>query len=131
MANNISNCSRKICTLSAEDISRYLHKISFVDGIDPYRMEFKPDVLPLTIDYDKIFTYLINRLSFRTGAPHKNIKSLDAYKSFQAGFVKNVKGCKHKDLFVIAGQVCSTDVICKQKYLIPRCFRFYMFFRFD
>ncbi|XP_053686614.1 uncharacterized protein LOC128736160 [Sabethes cyaneus] len=105
MANQVCKYSSKISKLNEADISRYHEKILAVDGTDPYQMEYKSDILPLTIDYDRIFAYLISRLSFRTGAPHRNMKSLDAYKSFQSGFVKDVKGCKYKEVFVITGQV--------------------------
>ncbi|XP_058824096.1 uncharacterized protein LOC131684874 [Topomyia yanbarensis] len=97
--------STKTQKLQPEDLARYLEKIKIVDGVDPYCMRFDAEMLPLTVDYDKIFAYLISKLSFRSGAPHKNVKSLDAYKTFQSGFVREVKGYKHNQVFVVFGKV--------------------------
>lgn len=100
-----SNLSAKVKKLQPEDIERYIEKIQIVDGIDPYTMSFDSGTLPLTVDFDKICSYLIFKNSFRTGQPHMNRKSLDSYKSFQAGFVKKVEGCKCRDVFVVFGKV--------------------------
>lgn len=103
------NLSSKVQQLQPEDVERYHDKIQVVDGIDPYTMDFDAGVLPLTVDFDKICSYLVFKNSFRTGQPHLNRKSLDSYKSFTSGFVKEVLGCRCNDVFVVSGKVIYFD----------------------
>lgn len=97
--------SSKVTSLCAEDIERYKDKISIVGGQDPYDFKYNSKTLPLTVDYDRILSYLLNTLSFRTGEPVRNKKSVEAYKSFERGFVKEVKGLKRGDVFAVLGKV--------------------------
>lgn len=100
-----SSYSVKVRRLHQDDFERYKEKTALVGGVDPYNMNFTADDLPLTVDYDRIFEHLITKLSFRTGNINRNFKSLDAYKSFQAGFVKEVKGFKSQEVYVVSGKV--------------------------
>lgn len=97
--------SSKTKTLSSEDLERYREKIAIVGGKDPYTFAYDAKVLPLCVDYDVVLTYLLNTLSFRTGEPVKNHKSLEASKSFERGFVKEVKGRKCGSVFAVFGKV--------------------------
>ncbi|XP_029713264.2 uncharacterized protein LOC109424817 [Aedes albopictus] len=101
----IKMLSTKTQTLSNEDLERYKEKIVVVDGKDPYTFSYDAKVLPLSVDYDMVLTYLLNTLSFRTGEPVRNHKSLEACKSFERGFVKEVKGRKYKHIYAVFGKV--------------------------
>ncbi|XP_062554336.1 uncharacterized protein LOC134219578 [Armigeres subalbatus] len=105
LRSNADRFSMKVRRLSPEDMERYREKIVKVGGVDPYTMDFQEDVLPLTVDYDRIFCYLITNLSFRSGLPNRNNKSLEAFKAFQSGFVKAVNGCQYEDVYVVQGKV--------------------------
>lgn len=80
--------SSKTGTLTSEDLERYKEKIAIVGGKDPYTFPYDAKILPLCVDYDTVLIYLLNTLSFRTGKPVRNHKSLEASKSFERGFVK-------------------------------------------
>lgn len=97
--------SSKVSSLCAEDIERYKDKISIVSGEDPYDFKYDSKTLPLTVDYDGILSYLLSTLSFRTGEPVRNKKSVEAYKSFERGFVKEVKGLERGEIFAVLGKV--------------------------
>ncbi|XP_062545957.1 uncharacterized protein LOC134212265 [Armigeres subalbatus] len=97
--------SSKVSTLCAEDIKRYKEKILVVGGEDPYNFKYSTKTLPLTVDYDGILSYLLSTLSFRTDQPVRNKKSVEAYKSFERGFVKEVKGFKRENIFAVLGTV--------------------------
>lgn len=112
--------SEKIQTLSVEDIVRYKEKIRVINGIDPYTFEYDPKVLPITVDYDSVLCYLLNTLSFRTGEPVQNRKSLDAYKSFERGFIKQVQGKRCDQIFAVMGKVKYERRI--QNYEFISCF---------
>ncbi|XP_021694128.1 uncharacterized protein LOC110674231 [Aedes aegypti] len=97
--------SAKVSTLCEEDLSRYRDKIAVLGGEDPYNLQCDANELPLTVDYDMILCYLLNTLSFQSNEPLRNRKSLDSYKNFERGFVKEVKGCKCDQIFVVRGKV--------------------------
>lgn len=99
--------SSKVSTLSEDDLVRYKDKIAAVGGEDPYNFQYNANELPLTVDYDMILCYLLDTLSFRSSEPLRNRKSLDSYKNFERGFVKEVKGKKCDQIFAVHGKVCS------------------------
>ena len=73
---------------------RYLHKLSFIGGLDPYeteRKEWKDDVdLWPSITHINLGMYLLVTPSVYTGEDLLNYKSLDSYKNFLSGWVREV-----------------------------------------
>ncbi|XP_076304603.1 uncharacterized protein LOC143222248 [Tachypleus tridentatus] len=62
------------------------------------------------ITYGDIYIYLINRTSTYTNESLKGYKSLDAYKYFVAGFVKNVQITRAtSDKVIITAKVCHSQ----------------------
>lgn len=73
---------------------RYLQKIALCEGIDPYKvdpkdMSRKYEDLP-NICYMNLFNYFVLTSSYYSNEEMSAFKSLEAYKQFASGFVKNV-----------------------------------------
>ena len=73
---------------------RYLAKLSIIGGIDPYeteRKQWKDDVdMWPSITHVNVGMYLLVTLSPYTGEDLLNYKSLDCYRSFLAGWVREI-----------------------------------------
>jgi hypothetical protein len=88
---------------------RYQEKISKINGIVPFSVKdseltYKPETFPPVANMD-IVSYLVLTTSFYTSCQMKAYKSLNAFKSFQAGFVHNCGAIKINDYIVVVGRV--------------------------
>ncbi|KAJ8965333.1 hypothetical protein NQ317_012081 [Molorchus minor] len=89
--------------------SRYDAKIELIDNVDPYplganELNRNLSFLP-TVSIMDMVNYLILTNSFYTGQQLKAYKSLNAYKYYEAGFVKEVLAKKvHENAFVVVGK---------------------------
>ena len=82
-------------TIKDEDAKkRYVQKLSIVGGVDPYEVnkdEWKDDVeLWPNISYVNVGMFLLLTPSPYSGEELKNYKSLDCYKNFLSGWVREV-----------------------------------------
>ena len=109
-------------SLEGKSKERYQRKLALIDGVDPYTISKKDwsekvDDYP-SISYPDIVNYLIFTPSAYTSDDLKSYKSLQAYKNFIEGWVKDIKAFKAKDnIVVVAARVsifhglilCSTN----------------------
>lgn len=90
--------------LDATAKGRYAEKISLIDGNDPYQTPKRnwctnPDSFP-NLDYFGIVNYFVFGTSAYSMQAFKAYKSLQAYKTFVAGWVRDIStytpdGCDH------------------------------------
>ena len=97
--------------LSNQNKSRYKTKISKIDNVDPYTLK-KADYLSEPQFYPKIthadiITYLLFAPSPATKEELKCFKSLDAYKHFLCGWVRDigVKLFSNESICLVHGKV--------------------------
>jgi hypothetical protein len=88
--------SKYAIKLAESEKKRYLEKISVVGGVDPYLLSetdagiTKQKNLWPKISFTDIFNYLINSKSAYTNKKQNAVKSLEAYKFVEAGYVKTI-----------------------------------------
>ena len=93
--------------------ARYQSKIVGI-GLDPYtiRKEEQKSVIFSTIEelpdlaYNDIYNYFVNTPSYITGQALKAYKSMEAYKYFTSGFVRDILVCLKQETFIITSKVC-------------------------
>lgn len=93
---------------SADVRKRYLDKINKI-GYDPYDLDthfFKndPDSLP-SLSYYDLMNYLIYGSSSYTGDQKRNYKSMDSYKLFIDGWVRDVMWKEDQDFYIVKSKV--------------------------
>lgn len=107
-----------LSVLKGEDKERYVIKCSKI-GVDPFnipRHKFKDvttvqeDELP-DLDYGNIYSYLINFKSY-TNKTLQAYKSLDAYKYFTSGWVREIlitdgQLDSGEPIYILCARVCS------------------------
>ncbi|KAJ8957307.1 hypothetical protein NQ317_010645 [Molorchus minor] len=111
--------SKYYLSLKGDVKSRYDAKIQLIDNVDPHSLGANElnrnlSLLP-TVSIIDMVNYLIFTHSFYTGQqlkPLKAYKSLQAYKYYEAGFVKEVLAKKvHENAFVVVGTGFSETAI--------------------
>lgn len=106
---DISDYFRKLQGENPDVAIRYVEKIKIFGGIDPFtlkEMELNYDIesLPSVTSMD-IVAYLVLTHSFYTKDEMKAYKSLQSFKYFEAGFVRQI-GCKEVgDYVIVVGKV--------------------------
>ncbi|KAJ8979719.1 hypothetical protein NQ317_015543 [Molorchus minor] len=105
--------SKYYLSLKGDVKSRYDAKIQLIDNVDPYSLGANElnrslSFLP-TVSIMDMVNYLFLTHSFYTGQQLlKAYKSLQAYKYYEVGFVKEVLAKKvHENAFVVVGKVSS------------------------
>ena len=94
--------------------ARYLCKIANI-GQDPYVIprEDQKSVISSSIEelpdltYHDVYNYLVNSPSYITGEQLKAYKSLDAYKYFTSGFVRDILAYYKQETFIITSKVST------------------------
>ena len=93
---------------SVEDKKRYLEKLAFIGGDDPYSIpteEWQDDVASWpAITYIHVGLYLLFTPSPYTKEDLENYKSMDSYERFLAGWVREVlvKRCSGDIVLMVA-----------------------------
>ena len=96
---------------------RYLHKLQVIGGLDPYeteKNEWEDDVdLWPSITYVNLGMYLLVTPSPYSGEDLMNYKSLDCYRNFLSGWVREVlvrcvTDDKDMEKRVVTAKVCIT-----------------------
>lgn len=90
---------------------RYKNKISIINGIDPYSLDSKT-ALTSVEEFPKcnlwcIGDYLVNKTSHYTHEDFNAYKSLQAYKQFACGWVREVFAYKINTWLVVVGKVST------------------------
>ena len=97
--------SKYTLSLDAEAQKRYKHKISSVNGIDPYTLnKLSSSNLP-TIEATDLVNYLVLGMSAYIAQQFKAYRSLEAYNQCLNGWIKEVAGTQLNDKFVVIGKV--------------------------
>ena len=90
---------------------RYSEKISVINGIDPYALDAK-NASSNDDDFPKcnlwcMGNYLVFKTSHYTHEEFNAHKSLQAYRQFVCGWVRDVFVHKINDWHVVVGKVCT------------------------
>jgi hypothetical protein len=100
-------------SLWADDQTRYLSKLSNIDGTNPYEMlesEWSDDVnLWPAITHIHIGMYLLLNKSPYSSDDLLNYKSMDCYENFVSGFVRKVLVRVFGDKRAVIGKVSSVN----------------------
>ena len=107
MAENLSSYA---AGLSRDAKTRYIEKISLLNGADPFLgtipgAEITSDLPP--VDAIDLLSYLVLKTSFISMSQFKARKSLEAYNQFVCGWVKNVVTRKIAGRYLTCGRVSS------------------------
>lgn len=78
--------------LPAAEKSRYVEKIKIINFTDPYAVPMNSTDFPTTVTTGHIIDYLLNQPMPSSGKHFKNMRSIEAYRKFEAGFVSNMTG---------------------------------------
>ncbi|XP_057710218.1 uncharacterized protein LOC130928038 isoform X4 [Corythoichthys intestinalis] len=111
--------SDAVNSLDALHKRRYVEKLQFIHSPDPYLMPksmfFDPLASPSLPDicYPDIYNYLVHTKSAYSHESLKNFKSLEAYKCYVAGWVKQV--LVHENS---AGILCLEDLCVSQAHCL-------------
>ncbi|XP_057699579.1 uncharacterized protein LOC130920385 isoform X4 [Corythoichthys intestinalis] len=96
--------------------SRYVEKLQSIQSPDPYLMPKSMFFDPLSspslpdISYPDIYNYLVHTKSAYSHESLKNLKSLEAYKHFVAGWVKQVLVHKNSaGIYLVLGKVVHSQ----------------------
>ena len=94
--------------LSDEAKLRYQQKISVINGLDPFRgcVEEPVEAVP-TVDSSDFVSYLVLQANFITAELFKSHRSLEAYKQFLCGWVKDVRTWRVAGKFVTTRRVSA------------------------
>lgn len=112
----MSDYLKKLCSENPDAAERYQQKVSIINDTDPYSlanddMNYDPASFPSITNMD-IVAYLVLTTSFYTKQQMKAFKSLQAYKYFDAGFVRICGTLKINNHIVARGNV-SYRVVCE------------------
>ncbi|XP_062700210.1 uncharacterized protein LOC115258411 [Aedes albopictus] len=100
----LSEYARKLPQNNPNVRKRYIEKIKIIKFNDPYTLQLSSD-MPTTVTTGHVVDYLINFKSPYTGESVKNLRSLDAYRKFEAGFVQSMKGRLMENFYIVVGKV--------------------------
>nr|XP_029714360.1 LOW QUALITY PROTEIN: uncharacterized protein LOC115258411 [Aedes albopictus] len=103
----LSEYARKLPQENLNVRKRYIEKIKIIKFNDPYTLQLSSD-MPTTVTTGHVVDYLINFKSPYTGESVKNLRSLDAYRKFEAGFVQSMKGRLMENFYIVVGKVAHT-----------------------
>lgn len=96
-------------TLQKEARDRYLQKMSYINGLDPYEVPTKEwrvvdDLLP-NFAITNVFAYLVCGVSAYTYQQFHSYKSLEAYKQLTSGQVHDMEVIKPNENTVVRAKV--------------------------
>lgn len=94
-ANLLPDASRK----------RYVEKIQVLGFVDPYDAKLNKEDFPTNVTTGHVVDYLLNHISASSGNHLTNVRSIEAYKKYESGFIQNVMGGKINNFFVVRGRV--------------------------
>ena len=104
-------------TLQREARDRYLQKMGFINGLDPYEVASKEwcvgeDLLPPFARED-IFSYLVCGVSAYTHEEFRCYKSLEAYKQLTDGKVHDMEVFKPNENTIVRAKVSyRLNMVC-------------------
>lgn len=104
-------------TLQKEARDRYLQKMGFINGLDPYEVSSKECrvgkyLLPSFVRED-IFACLVCRVSAYTYEEFRCYKSLEAYKQLTSGEVNDMEVIQPNENTVVRAKVsCRLNMVC-------------------
>ena len=101
-------------SLNQEAKSRYIEKIAFIDGVDPFRKVItvgEPYSGVPPVKACDLVSYLVLQTSFITSSQFKARKGLEAYNQFVCGWIKDVHTRKISGKYLTCGRVSHCNYV--------------------
>lgn len=123
----IGNLSVYANSLPVASRKRYAEKIQVLNFIDPYEAKLKSTDFPTNVTTGHVVDYLLNHISAASGNHLKNVRSIDAYRKFEAGYIQSVVGGQINDFFVVRGRVSFVfEILACKLYIQKLYFRWHI-----
>lgn len=96
----VGRLSAYALALSTTDRQRYVNKIREIGFVDPYVAKLNQVDFPKAVTTGHVVDYLLQH-----PGNVRNMRSIEAYKKFEAGFLSDVAGGVFNGLHVVRGKV--------------------------
>ena len=112
--------------LPLDEKERYLQKLSFVGGLDPFCLNKRsfceaPNLPPFSSS--DLVSYLVLQTNYLSAKQFKSYKSLEAYNQFVSGWIKEVYVWSVNMKYVLTGKV-SVEKLQTCMSMTQYCYRF-------